>query len=74
MDTIIAAPASCEVRAVIRFFLHFTQKDKARPRFIVDCVVYVVIMLWVTVVWENGAENSGMGALMCMKKVVKDDT
>jgi hypothetical protein len=22
---------------------------------------------------ESGAENSGMGALMCMKKVLKDD-
>jgi len=31
-------------------------------------------MLWVTVVWENGVENSGMGTLMCRTKVVKDDT
>ena len=31
-------------------------------------------MLWVTVVWENGAENSGISALMCMTKVVKNDT
>jgi hypothetical protein len=52
----------------------FMQKDKARPRFIVDCDVNTVIMLWVTVVWENGAENSRMGLLMFMKKVLKDDT
>ena len=60
------------VRYVL-WFVFFTQMDKARPRFIVDCVVYTVIILWVTVVWENGAENSGMGALMCMTKVVKND-
>jgi hypothetical protein len=36
--------------------------------------VYAVKMLWVTVVRENGAENSRMGALMCMKKALKDDT
>ena len=53
------------------WFVSFKQKDKARPRFIVSCIVYTVT-LWVTVVWENGAENSGMGALMCMTKVVKD--
>jgi len=31
-------------------------------------------MLWVTVVWQNDAENSGMGALMRVTKVVEDDT
>jgi hypothetical protein len=61
------------VRYVLRF-VFFTQKDKAQPRFIIDCDVYTVIMLLVTVVCENGAENSGMGTLMCMTKVVKDDT
>jgi hypothetical protein len=25
-------------------------------------------------VWENGAENSGIGALMCTTKVIKNDT
>jgi hypothetical protein len=54
--------------------IFFMQKDKVQPRFIIDCVVHMVILLWVTVVWENDAENSGMGALMCMMKVVKDDT
>jgi hypothetical protein len=39
-----------------------------------DCVMYMVIMFWVTVEWENGAENSGMGALMCMTNAFKDDT
>jgi hypothetical protein len=56
------------------WFVFFRQKDKARPRLIVDCDVYTVIMLWVTVVWENVAENSWMGALMCMEMVLKDDT
>jgi hypothetical protein len=56
------------------WFIFFMQKDKAQPRFIVDCVVYTVIMLWVTVVWENGAENSGMGTLVHVTKVVKDNT
>ena len=56
------------------WFVFFRRKDKARPRFVVDCVVYSVTVLWVTVVWGNGAENLGMGVLMCMTKVVKDDT
>ena len=34
----------------------------------------MVILLWVTIVWENGVENSGICALMCMTKAVKDDT
>jgi hypothetical protein len=42
MDTIIAAATSCEVRAVIHFFM---QKDEVWLRFIVDCVMYMVIML-----------------------------
>ena len=62
MDSVIAAPAA-----------FFTQKGKERPRFIVDCVVYTVTMLLVTVLCGNGAENLGMGALMRMTKVVKDD-
>ena len=45
----------------VLWLVFFTQKDKARPRFIIDCVVYTVTMLWVTVVWGNGAENLGMG-------------
>jgi len=51
-----------------------TQKDIARPKLTIDCVVCTVIMLWVTVVWENDAGNSAKGALMCITKVVKDDT
>jgi hypothetical protein len=50
------------------------RRTKHGQRFIIDCVLYSAIMLWVTIVWENGAENSRMGALMCMIKVVKDDT
>jgi hypothetical protein len=69
----LSSPLPPGVKYVL-WSVFFMQKDKARPRFIVDCVVYTVIMLWVTVVWENGAENSGMGALMCITKVVKDDT
>jgi hypothetical protein len=41
------------------------QKDKAWPSLVIDCVVYMVIMLRVTFVRENDAEISGMGALMC---------
>ena len=69
----LSSPPPPAVRYVLRF-VFFVQKDKARPRFIINCVMYTVIMLWVTVVCENGAENSGMGTLMCMTKVVKDDT
>ena len=71
MDTIIAAPTSCEVHAVIHF-LHAEGQTVAKIHRRL-CRVYND-MLWVTVVWENGAENSGMGALMRMTKVVKDDT
>jgi hypothetical protein len=42
MDTILATPASCDVHAVICFL---TQKDKAQPSIIVDCIVYMVITL-----------------------------
>jgi hypothetical protein len=61
------------VRYVL-WFVFFTQKDKARLWFIIDCVVYTVIVLWMTVMWENGAENSGMDSLICITKMVKDDT
>ena len=71
MDTIIAFLSKMWGTCCDSFF--FTHKDKARPRFIVDRVVFTVIMLWVTVVWGNGAENLGMDALMCVTKVVKND-
>ena len=63
METIIAAPTSCEVRAVIRF-LHAGQSATEIHRLCRVCYDS----------WENGAENTGMGALMCMTRVVKDDT
>jgi len=71
MDTIIAAPASCEARAVIRF-IHTEGQSAAE----IDRRLFRVyggnIMSDSCV--ENGAENSGMGALICMTKVVKNDT
>ena len=69
----LSSPLPPAVRYVL-WFVFFTQKDKARLRVFVDCVVYTVMMLWVTVVWENGAENSGIGALICMTTVIKNDT
>ena len=69
----LSSPLPPSVRYMLWFFF-FTQKDIAWLRFIVSCVVYKVIMLWVTIVWENGAENSGIGALICMTNGVKNDT
>jgi hypothetical protein len=60
MDTIIAATSSCEVRAVIRF-LH--AEGQSAAEILRPFVVYMVLMLWMRVVWENVAGNSGMGAL-----------
>ena len=68
MDTIIPAPASCEVRAVI-CFLHAEGQSAAE-------IHHRLCRVHSDNEWqlcENGAENSGMGALMCTAKVVKDD-
>jgi hypothetical protein len=68
MDTTIATTASCEVRAVIRF-LHAGQSVAEIRRL---CRVYGENVMSGSYV--NGAGNSGMGALMCMMEMVKDDT
>jgi hypothetical protein len=71
MDTTIAAPASCEARAVIGF-LHAEGQNVADIHRRLYRVYGDNVMSDSCV--REWCRNSGMGALMCMTKVVKDDT
>jgi hypothetical protein len=71
METVIAAPNSCDVRAVIRCVCAEGKSAVEIHRRL--CRVYGDNIMS-DFVCENGAENAGMSALICMTKVVKNDT
>jgi hypothetical protein len=71
MDTIIVAPTSCEVHAVIHF-LH-TEGQTVAGIHCQLCHVYGDNFISDSCVRE-WCRNSGIGKLMCMTMVVKDDT